>query len=142
MRHLIITAFLLTLSAPVLAQSIGVATQQLCTVSAGVVACVPQPGTSTILIAASNGALADLQDSLAPAIWDGSELTCNECTVVRGFPGCSAVGDRVVATERQAAMAQLYCVLRSHILQKLKRERDEAQLPVEEPVIGGGDPGE
>ncbi len=41
MRHLIITSFLLTLSAPVLAQSIGVATQQLCTVSAGVVAFVP-----------------------------------------------------------------------------------------------------
>lgn len=141
MRHLIITAVLLTLAAPALAQNIGVAINQLCTVTAGVVTCVDQPGTSSIVIAASNLALSDLQDGIAPALWDGTDLTCNTCTVVRGFPGCSAVGVRVAATKRQAGMAQLYCILRSHIVQKRERDRDAAKALIDEPVIGGGDPG-
>lgn len=97
-------------------------------------------GTGCLKVETSIPAFTKLRDALTPG-WDGT-LTCSECNVASGFPGCVAVGDVVATTQKKAALAAHICILRSHVVQAdLSDAVDTAVGGVDQnPDIGGGDP--
>lgn len=97
-------------------------------------------GTGCLKIESSLTSFTKLRDALTPN-WDGT-LTCSPCNVASGFPGCTTEGDVVATTQKKAALAQLICVLRSHVVQAdLRSAVETAAGGVDtNPDIGGGDP--
>jgi hypothetical protein len=142
MKYLTLTALLALLAVPAMAGSIGFAVGESCSVSADSVSCSAQAGRGSLVIEAGVPEFVKLQNALTTDWEDGVPVTCGDCLLGNGFPGCTTENDQVLVSRKQLALSRLVCRLRDIVVQAdYKAAVDAAVAGLDEnPDIGGGDP--
>lgn len=144
MKNLAAMLAALLLSVPLAAQQIRFEANKNCTISAG--AFVTQAGRGCLAIESSLSVFTDLRDALTLNMPDAGGgnvvMTCTQCSIDKGYTGCTVLGATVTVSRQSAALHRLACILTSIRAEKVLRDAlaaTEASTDLKAD-LGGGTP--